>query len=94
MVKKEYFSELKRENNYKQLKQYLKGKINNIPTSDEEIENIIKSFSKKDLNIINNMKEQTNQKKDDPTSYEINLIPIFNPNNQSESFMIYQDLIN
>ena len=91
LVKKQYFSELKKENNYKQLKQYLKGKIKNIPTSDKEIENIIESFSKNDLNIINNMKQQTNQKKDDPTSYEIDIIPIFNPNNQSEFFMVCQD---
>ena len=37
------------------------------------------------------MKQQTNQKKNDPTSYEIDIIPIYNPNNQSEFFMIYQD---
>ena len=90
-VKKQYYSELKRDNNYKQLKKYLIGKINNFPSSNKEIQNIIKNLSKEDLNIINNIEVQNNPKQSDPSSFEIDIIPILNPNNSSESFMIYQD---
>ena len=91
LVKKQYSLELKKENYYKQLKQYLIGKINNIPSSNKEIQKIIKNISKEDLNIINNIEVKNNQKQSDHTSYEVDIIPISNPNDFSESFMICQN---
>ena len=91
LVKKKYYSDIKKENNYSQLKNIFIGKIKNIPINDEDLLNIINQFSKEDLNILNNIKEKTVNKINNPTFYEVETILITNPYNISESFMIYQD---
>ena len=92
LVKKKFITDMKNLINYKEIKKnYLKGKINNIPPSDKEIENIINNLSENDLNLLDNMNKNLNLNQFDPTSYEIDLITVSNPNNQSEKFMIYND---
>ena len=91
LVKKNFISDLKKECGYKQLKNNFIGKINNIPPDDNEIENVIHNLSENDLKLLDDMNISNNQYQKDQTSYEIDIIPIINPNNSSETFMIYHN---
>ena len=86
LVKKQLLTDIKNENNYDQLKKYFVGKIN-IPPGKKELYSIIKNIPANDLQNLNKPYIQKAQ----PGTYEVDINPIYNPNNQSESYMIYKD---
>ena len=91
LVKKNFLIDLRKENNYKSLENIFNGKIKNIPQNDEDIKKIVNKLSKNDLKLFDNMDMQNNFIQNDPTTYEIEITSITNPNNSSESFMIYKN---
>ena len=86
IIKKEAVSDMKAENNYNYIKQYFKGIIS-MPPSNREICSIVKYLQPNDLNNLN----ENNLTKDLSTKYEVEIIPIVNQNNQSESYMVYNN---
>ena len=87
LVKKQLLTHLKNSNNYNQLKNYFIGKIH-IPPGRKEIYSIIKNIP---LNVLQNLNKVSYISKDLPDNYEIELNPIYNPNNHNEIYLILKD---
>ena len=90
-IKKKILSDMKEENNFDKLKDYLVGKIVNIPPSIREIYQVIKTFPQNDLPYLRNDIKQIYITNDQLPAYEIEAEMITNPNNKNESFRIYRD---
>ena len=85
IVKRKFIIDFQKENNYKQIKQILEGKITKIPKGENDILDIINNLYKKDLKEIDNMNNfQMDKNPTDPTIYEIDINPVYNPINSSE----------
>jgi len=91
VIKRKILTDMKEENNFDKLKDYLVGKIVNIPPSIKEIYQVIKTFPQKDLPYLRNDIKQIYITNDQLPAYEIEAEMITNPNNKNESFMIYRD---
>ena len=91
LVNGKFFNYLCLKNNYKELKAYFKGKINNFEIDDKVKQDIINNFSEKDLKFLD---ENNNSKVNKDLLYnEINIKPIINPNDSTEVFLIFQDFL-
>ena len=91
LIKNEVLADIKKENNYSQLKNYFEDKIKDTPPELKEIYNIIKSLPQNSLNnLINNLK-LTYIPKALPSFYEIDITPVTNPINPREEYMILKD---
>ena len=104
LIKKQVILDIKQENNYKNAKQLLKGKINDIPNKGKELYFFIKTLPKDYLKQLNNNNKNNNMNNnnlsqtqyvlnrrnniDDPTIYEIDTIPINDPYNSSQFYLI------
>ena len=90
-IKKKILSDIKEENNFDKLKDYLSGKIVNIPPSEREIYQVIRTFPQNDLPYLKNDFKPIYIQNDQLPAYEVEAEMITNPNNKSESFMIFRD---
>ena len=86
-VKKELILYIKEKISYEQLKSYFTGKINNIP-DDKFLYSFVQTLPK---NVVNDLDNEGNFQKALTTSLEFDLIPITNPCNQNEVYMILKD---
>ena len=102
LINKPFLTDFKQKNDYEKLKNVFKGKIKSIPQNKKEIYSIIKSIPKNDLeqfssNNINFNSANTTAlviKKANrlpEIDTEIPIIPIANPINPIESYMILKD---
>ena len=101
LIKKQVIIDMKQENNYENMKQLLKGKINDIQ-NNREIYFLIKSLPKDYLKQLNNNNKNNmnnidssqtqmvlnRRNNNDPTIYEIDTIPINDPYNSSQFYLI------
>ena len=91
LIKKEVVNDIKKENNYAQLKIYFEGKINSYP-GQKEVYNIIRQLQQNQLIELNkNLKNQSYIPKALPNAYQIDITPIPNPTNPNEPYMILRD---
>ena len=93
LFKREFISNIKKYNDYSKFKSIFEGNKINIPSDDSDKKNIIKNIQINNLKCFDNMrinKEQI-QNEDEFPFNDIKIIPILNPNNSSESYMIYDD---
>ena len=86
-IKKDIILYIKEKNSYDQLKKYFIGKINNIP-DDIFLYSFVQTLPQ---NVLNDLDNEGNFQKGLPTSLEIDIIPIINPINQNEVYMILND---
>ena len=107
LIKKQVLKDFKEKCDYEKLKHMLEGKITNIPKDKKDLYSIIKSipinqlnqFSSNNNNInLNNASSIAlviNQSKSlpelDTIDFEVNCIPIQNPINQNQTFMVYDN---
>ena len=91
LVKRKYITNLKKEIKYNDLKHIFDGKIKTIPLNDNDRKDIIKNISKDNLKLFSKTEIKNKKNVKDPTSFEIDIVPIVNPNNQSEMYMICKD---
>ena len=90
-IKKKILSDIKKENNFDKLKDYLSGTIVNIPPSEREIYQVIRTFPQNDLSYLKNDFKPIYIQNDQLPAYEVEAEMITNPNNKNESFMIFRD---
>ena len=90
LIKKEVLNDIKKVNNYNQLKKFFEGRIYSYP-SEKEVYNIIRQLPQNHLVALNNNLHQTDIPQPLPSAYQIELSSIPNPNNPNESYMILKD---
>ena len=90
LIKKEVINDIKKENNYEQLKKYFEGKFNAVP-GEKEIYNIIRQLPQNHLAELTNNLKQTYIPKPLTSYSEVELASIPNPSNPNESYMILRD---
>ena len=88
LINKNLLSVILTQNNYGQLKKYLNGKVNyNLP-GQKDLYNIIKSLPQNDLKDLSNNLRPIQIQQGGINSYEIDIIPVQNPNNTNELYWI------
>ena len=91
LIKKEYYKNIKKENNYDKLRKFINGKIQNILPNENELISILNSLSENELNIFLNILKEENKEKALPISSEIDKETIINPIEPGESFTILKN---
>ena len=64
------------------------GKINSIPIKEKDKLDIINNLSEEQLSLFENMNSHFDKNLKNQTLYEIDILPIYNPINSNEMFMI------
>ena len=88
LIKKKFYTELKIENNYDELKSYLEVKFRNIIPNMMEKCDIIKNIADNDFKLLNNLNNQNHKNQ---IYNNVDTEQIKNPINESEIFFIYND---
>ena len=95
LFKKQLISKIKSLNDYQELKKIFEGKEINIPSDESDKKDIIKNIKINKLKNFDNLKINKAQIENtfEPLLNEIDIISIFNPNDSSESYMIFNDFL-
>jgi ubiquitin C-terminal hydrolase len=103
IIKKDLLSDIKKENNYDNIKQYLEqnlkqnlvkyfnGKITIKKPNGEIVYSTIKPLPPNEMAKLAHDLKQEKIVKDSKEAYEIEIFPIKNPNDQNEVFMVYKN---
>ena len=87
LINKNLLTVIKTQNNYGQVKKYLEGKINYKLPGQKDLYNIMKTLPQNELNYLSNNLRQA-QIPPANNSYEIETIPVPNPNNPNELYWV------